>query len=146
MIVPDVNLLVYAHNTGVPEHERARRWWEQTVNGPEPIGIDWAVVLGFVRLMSSPQVTTTPQRPEDLLTRVSALLARPSVRLVTPGLRHAGLMRELFLSSGAGPKMVTDIHLAALAIELDAVLATNDADFARFPALKRVNPLQADTR
>ena len=88
---------------------------------PELIGIDWAVVLGFVRLMSSPQVTTTPQRPEDLLTRVSALLARPSVRLVTPGLRHA-------------------------AIELDAVLATNDADFARFPQLRRVNPLQADTR
>jgi uncharacterized protein len=146
VIVPDVNLLVYAYNSAVPEHERARGWWEDAVNGAEPIGIDWAVVLGFVRLMSSPQVTTAPQRPEDLLARVSALLARPSVRLVTPGLRHAELMRELFAGSGAGSRMVTDIHLAALAIELDAVLATNDADFARFPELRRVNPLQADTR
>jgi uncharacterized protein len=145
VIIPDVNLLVYAHNTGVSEHERARSWWEDTVNGAEPVGIDWAVVLGFVRLMSSRQVTVRPQRADDLLARMSTLLARPSVRLVTPGVRHADLMRELFVGSGAGPKMVTDIHLAALAIELDAVLATNDADFARFPQLRRTNPLQSDS-
>ncbi|MFW6292550.1 MAG: TA system VapC family ribonuclease toxin [Spirochaetota bacterium] len=138
-----MNLLVYAHNTGVPEHAGARRWWEETVNGAEPVGIDWAVVLGFVRLMSSRRVTARPQRPDDLLARMSAILARPSVRLVTPGVRHADLMRELFASSGAGPRMVTDIHLAALAIEFDAVLATNDTDFARFPRLRRTNPLES---
>ncbi len=143
MIIPDVNLLVYAHNTGVIEHERARSWWEDTVNGAEPVGIDWAVVLGFVRLMSSRQVTVRPQRPDDLLARMSTVLAQPSVRLVTAGVRHADLMRELFLSSGAGPKMVTHIHLAALAIEFDAVLATNDTDFARFPRLRRTNPLES---
>ena len=141
MIVPDVNLLVYAHNKGVPEHERARVWWERAVNGAEPIGLDWSVLLGFVRVMSNPRVTVRPQPPEDLLARISIILRRPSVKLVMPGLRHAELMRELFQASGAGPRMVTDIHLAALVIELGAVLATNDTDFARFPKLRTVNPL-----
>ena len=145
MIIPDINVLVFAHNRGVPEHDLARAWWEETVNGAEPIGIDWSVVLGFVRLLSSPRVALRPQAPEALLARMSAILARPSVRLVTPGTRHAELMRELFRASGAGSGMVTDIHLAALAIELDAVLATTDTDFARFPQLRTVNPL-ADGR
>lgn len=141
MIIPDVNVLVYAHNEGVPEHAVARTWWERAVNGAEPIGIDWSVVLGFVRLMSNPRVTVRPQAPGDLLGRVAAILSRPSVRLITPGIRHAELMRELFESSAAGPRMVTDVHLAALAIELDAILATNDTDFARFPRLRTLNPL-----
>ena len=141
MIIPDVNVLVYAHNTGVPEHALARSWWERAVNGAEPIGIDWSVVLGFVRLMSHPRVTVRPQAPEKLLGCITAILSRPSVRLVTPGIQHAALMRELFHSSGAGPRMVTDVHLAALAIEMDALLVTNDTDFARFAGLRLLNPL-----
>lgn len=75
MIVPDVNILVYAHNRGVPEHEAARRWWETTVNGAEPVGIDWAVALGFVRLTSNPRVAARPQPPEALCIELSATLA-----------------------------------------------------------------------
>jgi len=34
-----------------------------------------------------------------------------------------------------------DAHLAALAIEHGAILATSDRDFTRFPGLKFFNPL-----
>jgi uncharacterized protein len=141
VIIPDVNLLVYAHNRGVAEHERAREWWERIVNGAEPVGIDWAVALGFVRLMSNRHVVANPQPPHTLLARVAAFLAAPAVRLVAPGHRHAETMLRLFEETGAGPRLVTDTHLAALALELDAVLATNDSDFARFNGLRTVNPL-----
>ena len=141
MIIPDVNLLVYAHNAGVPEHEAARSWWEAAVNGAEPVGLAWAAVLGFVRLMSSPSVAARPQPPAALLTRVETMLVAPGVRLIAPGARHASLMRKLFEATGAGSRLVTDVHLAALTIELDAVLATNDADFTRFPGLRTLNPL-----
>ena len=141
MIIPDVNVLVYAHNAGIPEHEAARRWWESVVNGAEPVGLAWVAVLGFVRLMSNPTVVARPQPPAALLARVEAMLAAPVIRLVAPGPRHATLMREAFENSGAGPRLVTDVHLATLAIELDAILATNDADFTRFPGLRTVNPL-----
>lgn len=142
MIVPDVNVLVYAHNAGVAEHPAARRWWEVTVNEAEPIGIDWTVAMGFVRLMSNPRVAARPQPPEALLQRIAAILAAPQVHLVTPGIGHAVRMRELFEHSGAGFRMTTDVHLAALCLELGATLATNDADFARFSGLRIVNPLQ----
>ncbi|MFP4376576.1 MAG: TA system VapC family ribonuclease toxin [Spirochaetales bacterium] len=141
MIIPDVNLLVYAHNSGVPEHVVARRWWEATVNGSEPVGLAWAAVLGFVRLLSSPAVAARPQAPEELLSRIESILSSTNVRLIAPGPDHPRLMKKLFEQSGAGSRLVTDVHLAALAIQLDATLATNDTDFARFPGLKIVNPL-----
>jgi uncharacterized protein len=141
VIIPDVNLLVYAHNTGVPEHVRARAWWEQTVNGAEPVGLAWAAALGFVRLMSNSAVVARPQPPAQLLAAVESMIAAPGVRLVAPGSRHTALMRELFEATGAGPRLVTNVHLAALAIELDATLASNDADFRRFAGLRLVNPV-----
>lgn len=142
MIVPDVNVLVYAHNAGVPEHTAVRTWWEATVNGAEPVGVDWVVALGFVRLMSNSHVAARPQSPAALLGRVKAMLAAPSVRLVAPGIGHAARMLELFEQIGAGYRMVTDVHLAALCIELGATLATNDTDFSRFSGLRIVNPLE----
>ena len=59
MIIPDVNLLVYAHNSLIPEHESARAWLESSIRGPETIGLAWVVLLGFVRLLSSPQIVIT---------------------------------------------------------------------------------------
>jgi predicted nucleic acid-binding protein len=37
-----------------------------------------------------------------------------------------------------------DAHLAALAMEHGAVLASNDRDFARFDGLRIVNPLAGE--
>ncbi len=141
MIIPDVNILIYAHNTAVPEHDLARHWWESALNGTEQIGLDWAVLLGFVRLLSHPAVVERPHSPGELLKRVDAILAVPATRLLVPGKQHAAEMHKLFDHSGAGHRMTTDVHLAALALQLDATLATNDADFARFPGLKTINPL-----
>ena len=55
MIVPDLNLLIYAHNEHAPHHEPAKRWWEGLVNGTERVGVPWAVSIGFVRLMTNPK-------------------------------------------------------------------------------------------
>lgn len=45
MIVPDVNLLVYAYVRGIPDHNAARRWWEGTVNGEVAVGLPWSVII-----------------------------------------------------------------------------------------------------
>jgi len=42
---------------------------------------------------------------------------------------------------GAGGDLTTDAHLAALAIEHQCELHSNDNDFARFPGLRWRNPL-----
>ena len=70
MIVPDVDLLVYAYNPDAPRHTDARRWWEGLVNGVEIVGIPWVVSTGFIRLSANPSVLAAyPGRRQRRLTR-----------------------------------------------------------------------------
>ena len=142
MILPDVNLLVYAYNMDAPRHEAARSWWEELLNGDVDVGIPWAAALGFVRIMTSRRVLHAPLRPDVALDYVESWLRRPGVRVLDPGPRHLSLIRQLLRAVGIAGSLTTDAHLAALAIEHQAELHSNDADFARFPALRWVNPLE----
>ena len=141
MIVPDVNLLVYAYSKRSPWHETAARWWTEALKGTEDIGIAAAVALGFVRLMSNPKVMDRPLRPEVLLRTIESWLDLPRVRLIGPGFRHFEAMAALFAQSSAQSDLTTDIHIAALALENRAVVHTNDSDFMRFPSVMLHNPL-----
>jgi toxin-antitoxin system PIN domain toxin len=141
MIVPDVNLLVYAYNSGAPHHVTARRWWEDTLSRKAPVGLPWVVALGFVRLVTHPRVLAPPLPPEVAIGHVRSWLARPGVRHLEPGPRHLDLLAELVRAAGVAGSLTTDAHLAALAIEHQCELHSNDADFARFPGLRWHNPL-----
>lgn len=141
MIVPDVNLLVYAHNRAAPAHQPARNWWADLLDREQPIGLPWAVMVGFIRLTTHPSVLVAPLAPTDALARVRSWLDQPSVRIVEPGPRHLDLLTELFSATGVGGGLTTDTHLAALAIEHQAELHSNDSDFARFPGLRWHNPM-----
>ena len=141
MILPDVNILVYAHNSSAPEHDSVARWWSEAVLGAEIVGIAWMVALAFVRLLSNPRVVVHPSPPQQLLAVIMEILDLPSVRVVSPGSQHAGIMKRLFEETGAGSRLTTDVHLAALAIEHDATLVSNDIDFGRFGGLKLFNPV-----
>ena len=141
MIIVDVNLLVYAHNRAAPLHQRARQWWEGVITRQQPVGLAWAVAFGFVRLVTHPAVLQTPLAPLDAMTRVRGWLDQPEVRIIEPGPRHLELVEELFRATGVGGSLTTDTHLAAIAIEHQAELHSNDSDFGRFPGLRWVNPL-----
>jgi toxin-antitoxin system PIN domain toxin len=143
MIIPDVNLLVYAHNESAPQHDRARQWWEDLMTRQQPIGLPWAVALGFVRLVTHSSVLMSPLSPLSALSRVRSWLEQPEVRIVEPGRRHLAIVEQLFRSTGVAGSLTTDTHLAALAIEHQADLCSNDADFGRFPGLRWVNPLRS---
>jgi uncharacterized protein len=129
VIVPDVNLLLYAHVTTFPEHPAARRWWEALMNGNEPVGVAAPALFGFVRIATSARVFDPPIAVE-----------RPHVRV--PGSRHIGMTFSLLRRLGAGGNLTTDAQLAALAIEHQAELHSNDVDFGRFEGLRWVNPLR----
>jgi uncharacterized protein len=141
VILPDLNLVVYAHNRDAPHHAAARIWWEGLLNGTEPVAVPWAVVLGFVRLMTHRSVLVHPMSPSAALTRVRAWFARPNVERLEPGQQHVDLLDRLLSAAGTGGNLTTDAHLAALAIEYQCELHSNDHDFARFPGLRWRNPL-----
>ena len=140
MIIPDVNLLVYAHNGNSPNYRIASLWWEGLLNGLENIGLPWAVSTGFVRISTNPSVMT-PLAPLQAVDYVESWLARPHVTPIEPGPNHMTYFRRNIEAVGVGRNLVTDAHLAALAIEYEAEFHTNDADFGRFPGLRWRNPL-----
>ena len=141
MIVPDVNLLVYAHNAAVPLHAAARAWWESILSGDATVALPWAVTFGFVRLVTHPSVMRKPLPAMEALERVDEWFACDVVRPLEPGPRHLIVVRTLFEATGVAASLTTDTHLAALAIEHQAELHSNDRDFERFPGLRLHNPL-----
>ncbi len=146
MIIPDINLLIYAHNAASALHSPSKAWWSGLMQREDPVGLPWAVVFGFVRLVTHPAVLTAPLAPLDAWARVESWMAQTSVQVVEPGTRHLAIVHNLFQQTGVAAQLTTDTHLAAIAIEHQAVLHSNDSDFGRFPGLKWVNPLVARAR
>ncbi len=141
MIVPDVNVIVHAYNAESQVHERARRWWEETLGAPEPVGLAWSVVLGYIRIATHTRILENPLPPSSVCDHVEAWLAQPQVSLLHPGERHASILFDLLRRLGTAGNLTTDAHLAALAIEHQAEIRSTDADFARFSGLSWRNPL-----
>lgn len=142
MIVPDINLLVYAHNARSPEHREARDWWERSLNGTEPVGLSWIVMSGFIRLMTHPRVLARPMATAAAVDRVREWLEQPVVQVIHPGRKFAPLFFKFLTQLGTAGNLTTDAQLAALALERQAELQSNDTDFDRFPGLRWINPLQ----
>jgi toxin-antitoxin system PIN domain toxin len=86
-------------------------------------------------------VLDTPLTSDAALDRVESWLERPGVRILEPGPRHLIILRELLEAAGVAGSLTTDAHLAAIAVEHQCELCSNDADFARFPGLRWRNPL-----
>ena len=141
MIIPDVNLVVYAYDSSSRRHEAARRWWEASMNGTGIVGIPWIVILGFIRIATHPRILANPLEVEGACARVRTWLARPNAIIVHPGARHPDILFQLIEAAGTGGNLTTDAHLAALAIEHQAEVHSTDPDMARFPGLRWANPL-----
>lgn len=141
MIVPDVNLLVYAYNRGTPHHAGARAWWEEQLGERRSVGLPWAVAMGFIRVVTNPRATPRPLDGPTATRHVRTWLSRSHVDVLHPGPRHLDLLEALLAGLGTAGRMTTDAHLAALAIEHNAELHSNDADFGRFEGLRWRNPL-----
>jgi toxin-antitoxin system PIN domain toxin len=138
MILPDLNLLVYAYNLGAPDHQRAKQWWEDIMTRQEPVGLPLAIATGFIRLMTNPKVVLPPMPLAKAIAEVKRWLAAPNVSQIHVTPNHWDELEKL---GWAGPD-VSDAHLAVLAMEHACELQTNDTDFARCPGLRWRNPLE----
>lgn len=137
MILPDLNLLIYAYNLNAPDHPVAKAWWEDLMTRGEPIGMPVNVALGFVRLMTNPKVLQPPLPLSEALDEVRRWLGAGNVSLLDITSRH---WTELETIGWSGPDL-SDAHLAALAIEHGCELHSNDSDFSKCPGLQWCNPL-----
>jgi len=136
MRTPDVNLLLYAINADSPQHGVARSWLEASFVRPQGIAFSWPALLGFLRLSTRSGIFAQPLAIDDALGIVDAWLQHPAARIIAPTERHAALLASLLLGAGRGGNLVSDAHLAALAIEHGAELGTFDRDFQQFAGLR----------
>ena len=143
MILVDSNLLLYAFDAGSKRHVEARSWLESVLDRSEQVGLAWVALLAFIRIGTNPSALSRAFSVEEATTIVSSLLEQRNVIVLHPGERHWTLLRRLLADAQARGDLVTDAHLAALAIEHGATLCTTDRDFARFPDLRWQNPLQS---
>lgn len=141
MTLVDANLLVYAHVMSLPQHERAREWLDEQLNGVAPVGLPWTSLLAFLRLVTNPRVFEQAEPIASAWGQVLAWLGCETVWIPEAGERHAELLGELLALPGIQGNLVPDAHLAALAIEHGLTLCSTDGDFARFPRLRWTNPL-----
>lgn len=141
MILPDLNLILYAHNRGAVSHLAAKKWWEATLSSPRPVGLCWVVMLGFIRLSTRRGIFREPLTVALACSEVRAWLAQPQVVVLEPGRRHASILFDLLEGHGTAGNLTTDAHLATLAIEYQCELCSTDSDFKLFPGLHLTNPL-----
>ena len=141
MILVDANILLYAEDYLQSRHQQARAWWDSQLSGTGVVCLCWTVLSAFIRIGTNPRVFEYPLSLEQALARVQSWLDQPCTRVVLPTERHWTVFKQVLTDGQAVANLVTDAHLAALAIEHGCELASTDSDFARFPKLKWRNPL-----
>jgi toxin-antitoxin system PIN domain toxin len=142
MILVDANLLLYAENSSIPEHDTARTWWDKQLSGSVPVCLSWLVLTAFIRIATNRRVFVHPLNIDQACKRVESWLGQPCVRIVQPTSAHWDVLKNLLQVGQATGNLVSDCHLAALAIEHGCELCSTDSDFSRFPGLKWRNPLR----
>jgi toxin-antitoxin system PIN domain toxin len=140
MMLPDVNVLIYAFRKDVPQHAICRKWLDRVVTGDEQFGISPLALSAVVRITTNPRSYKEPSSIEDALGFGDDLLGQPHCQIVVPGERHWDIFKRLCLETGTRGPLVTDAWFAALAIESGCEWITLDGDYAQFPGLKWRTP------
>ncbi|MGI8459450.1 MAG: TA system VapC family ribonuclease toxin [Propionibacteriaceae bacterium] len=140
MKLVDANVLLYAVDQNATHHGAAKAALDTTISGPETTLLPWVSLLAFLRLATHPAVYERPLTPDQALDVVDGWLGHPAVITPQPDARHLGRMRALLAVTGRGGNLVNDAHLAALALQHDALVLSFDNDFARFPGVRWERP------
>ena len=142
MVLPDVNVLVYAHRADLPEHSAYRPLLERLANGDEPLGLPDLVLSGFVRVVTNRRIFTEPTNSREAWAAVQRLVEAPAAMQLRAGERHWSLFRQLVTDIDARGNDITDAYLAAYCLEHNATWLSADRGFARFRRLRWSHPLE----
>ena len=143
MIAIDTNLLVYAHRSATPEHERAKRALERAAAAPEGWGITLTNLMEFWSIVTHAAAAGRPSTPAEAGRFIQGLMAGGLTGIWVPtfgfGARLMRIAEDLKIK---GPR-IFDLAIALTAYEAGAgELWTHDSRFQSVPGLRVVLPLQ----
>ena len=136
MILPDVNVLIYAFRKDVPQYALCRAWLNGVVAGEARFGVSPLALSAVVRVTTNTRTYRDPSTLEDAFGFCEDLLGQPHCHVVVPGERHWDIFKRLCVETDTRGPRVTDAWFAALAIEWGCEWITMDRDYARFTGLK----------
>jgi toxin-antitoxin system PIN domain toxin len=141
LILPDVNVLVYAHRQDSTRHADYRDWLNQILRSDAAFGISDLVLSGFLRVVTHPRIFGDPTPLHIAMEFVASVRDHPNAVTLAPGERHWDIFQRVCREANAKGNLVADAYLAALAIETGAEWITTDRDYARFSGLRWRHPL-----
>lgn len=141
MILVDANILLYSEDSLSEHHQAARIWWDTQLSGTGFVCLCWPVITAFIRIGTNLRLHRRPLTLKEAVERVQSWFDQPCVRMIHAGEQHWAILQAMFRDGKAIGTLVSDAHLAALAVEHNCVLQSTDADFARFKGLKWKNPI-----
>jgi toxin-antitoxin system PIN domain toxin len=136
MILPDVNVLIYAFRQDMPQHTLCHAWLADVINSDARYGVSPLALSALVRITTNSRSYRTPSTLEEAFRFCAYLREQPNCQLVEPGERHWDIFQRLCIETETRGVRVTDAFFAALAIEWGCEWITFDRDYARFPDLK----------
>lgn len=136
MILPDVNVLLYAFRSDSAAHPAYRSWLAKIINSDEAYGISPKVLCSVVRESTHQGIHVRPSRLDDALAFARVMLGQATCNVIEPGDRHWSIFEDLSRRVPAAGNLVRDAWFAAPAIEPGCEWITTDRDYARFPGLR----------
>jgi len=135
MILPDVNVLIYAFRSDTARHSVCKRWLDRLVQGEAQFAVSPLALSAVARIVTNPRIFRQPSPIEDAFAFCDNLLGQPHCDAVRPGQRHWSIFTRVCLEADIRGPRVSDAWFAALAIEHGCLWITYDRDYARFPDL-----------
>ena len=140
MILPDVNVLIYAFRRDTPQHPTCLAWLQAVVDGDSAFGIAPLTLAAVIRITTNSRAFVEASTLAEAFRFCDHLLRQPHGRIIEPGDRHWDIFRQLCGDTSTAGPGVSDAWYAALAIEHGCTWITFDRDFARFPGLRWSTP------
>ena len=141
MILPDVNLLIYAYDENSEFYPLSVKWLKNVMEN-EDVFLSWHTITGFIRIMTHPTASKSPFLTDEAVEIVDEWLARENVHLISLDKKNWPLFSKMLIDGQATGNLVMDAHLAAMAASCGATLASTDRDFSRFSGIQIINPLK----
>ena len=140
MILPDVNILIYAFRADMTQHARIRLWLTAVVERDAAFGISPLTLSALVRITTNVKAFREPSALKECFEFCKALTSQPNCRIVEPAEQHWAIFERLCRETETTGPRVADAWFAALAIEHGCEWVTLDRDYARFPDLNWRTP------
>jgi toxin-antitoxin system PIN domain toxin len=140
MILPDVNLLLYAHDENSEFHSAASAWL-RSILSTEQVFFSWHTITGFLRIITNPRTSFNPLTINQAIEIVGSWLEPDNTHLVFLEKKNWPLFSSILIEGQATGNLVMDAHLAAMAASCGAAVASTDRDFTRFPEIQHINPI-----